>query len=330
MHSMLTNSAYRFLPARWGRFFAAACLIAAFACAHSARADLVPEEHQFLADLYRATGGDQWAEHDGWGEDEDDCTHYRVICDGSGEHVESLVLDHNKMSGELPANLHVLSHLRMLSLRGNDLHGRIPSLAGMTQLEYLELSDNAFDGTLPSFDDLNAMQSLHIDGTHVEGRIPALSGMPHLQFFEMSRNRLEGPLPELIQLRELKELMANGNRLEGPLPAIAGMPLLHDFYVGDNRIDGEMPKLHDLPELRYFIAYGNALSGKIPDLSGAPNLQELSVANNRLSGPLPAPAPRMAQATLCPNALDHPSADAAIDAAWNRLTKTQPWWGACP
>jgi len=108
------------------------------------------------------------------------------------------------------------------------------------------------------------------------------------------------------------------------------MPLLHDVFLGGNRLSGAIPSLAALPELRYLRLGGNELTGAIPDLSGVPNLQELDLAYNHLDGPLPAPPPRIANASLCPNALQRPSTDPALDARWNKITRVTPWWRDCP
>jgi hypothetical protein len=67
----------------------------------------------------------------------------------------------------------------------------------------------------------------------------------------------------------------------------------------------------------------------IPDLGQVSGLVELELKNNELSGPLPQPPARLGSASLCPNGLTHPSADAAIDRRWNQATKSTPWWRDC-
>jgi hypothetical protein len=319
-------------PKRLAGLFAA-LLVAWASPTLAAAADLPPAERQVLLDLYRSTDGANWSEHDGWddpdGEDNYVCTWHGVICEEHWTHVQKLVLDNNNLVGTLPANLNTLTGLMALSLHGNQLSGPIPTLAGLKRLEYLELSRNALSGAIPDLGDLVAMESLNLGSNQLTGSLPKLAAMRHLQFFDVGSNHLSGTLPELTALVELKLFRAAGNRFSGPMPAIAGLPLLHDFFLEDNALDGAIPRLDDLPELRYFRVGNNRLTGPIPDLAGVPNLQELSVGGNRLDGALPKPPPRIATATLCPNALAHPSTDAANDGRWNKITRTDPWWRDC-
>jgi len=295
--------------------------------------DLPPAERDVLLDLYQRTGGASWENRDGWSTPDDEdtppCTWHGVICEEHWRHVHKLALDNNGLAGELPPNLGALTELRALSLSGNQLTGAVPSLAGLGKLEYLELSRNALSGHLPDLRDLAAMQSFHVADNRLDGAVPSLDAMPRLQFFVIANNRFEGPLPALARLRDLKELSASGNRFSGPLPALAGLPLLHDVFLESNAFDGVIPSLENLPELRYLRLGNNRLSGRIPDLTGVPNLQQLEVHGNRLDGPVPAPPPRLAGARLCPNALSHPSSDERVDARWNTITRTTPWWRDC-
>ena len=49
---------------------------------------------------------------------------------GSLSNLQSLVLDHNGLSGEIPAELGSLSNLKVLYLHSNDLSGEIPAELG--------------------------------------------------------------------------------------------------------------------------------------------------------------------------------------------------------
>jgi len=61
------------------------------------------------------------------------------------------------------------------------------------------------------------------------------------------------------------------------------------------------------------------------------NLAAFNVGNNLLTGAVP-PAPsslQLGDSSLCSNPLDTtPSADPAIDAAWDQATGLTPWWSA--
>src|SRR5215470_6555783 len=109
-----------------------------------ADAQIPPAERQVLLDLYKSTGGDHWTDNTGWGDPEDhlECTWYGVVCGDGQSHLQKIVLDRNNLRGVVPANLNVLAGLRGFSADGNELSGKLPSLAGLRRLEFLSLRDN--------------------------------------------------------------------------------------------------------------------------------------------------------------------------------------------
>eukprot|EP01033_Poteriospumella_lacustris_P024755 gene24755-gene21459 len=69
-----------------------------------------------------------------------------------GEHIYSIILSNNNMTGSLPSSLGQLEQLRNLEFTSNiDLTGSIPStLSNLSFLSYLILELNGLTGTIPS------------------------------------------------------------------------------------------------------------------------------------------------------------------------------------
>ncbi len=112
------------------------------------------QERQALVDFYRATGGDQWGNHDGWlGPPGTECTWRGVGCetgDAGLPVVTVLDLVNNNLVGSLPTALANLTHLNWLSLSLNHLVGPIPEqLGALSNLTDIDLLQNDFSGMLP-------------------------------------------------------------------------------------------------------------------------------------------------------------------------------------
>jgi len=307
---------------------AAALLIPAFI---SYAQDGIPAaEREVLLELFRRTDGKNWTEHEGWnGEPGTEYEWSGIGCDEKLQHVESLILSNRGLNGSLPPNLNRLTELRTLSLEHNQLRGSMPALSGLRGLVLIDVSDNRLSGRIPDLSSLKSLSSVDFSNNQFSGPLPGFKGLAALGFFRASSNRLSGPIPPMQPAQELRLLDLASNQLSGSLPELSGMPLLHDVFLSDNRLGGPIPPLHHLPQLMYLRLDHNRFSGPLPSLKALSNLQEINVGYNRLNGALPMPPADLKNAFLCPNRFSHPSAEAGIDAAWNRITKKTPWWRDC-
>lgn len=105
-------------------------------------------EREALEAFYYASGGPSW--NITWNTSEPMNTWYGVTLNANG-YVEKLVLPNNNLTGKVPANLGVLTHLKHLALSNNDLSGTIPEdIGNMTSLEYLYFDNNNLTGEIPS------------------------------------------------------------------------------------------------------------------------------------------------------------------------------------
>ena len=95
------------------------------------RVDVPARERQVLIELFAATGGDRWTDHDGWGTARPTCDWYGVWCTFLGGEtnrpvVAGIHLAANNLRGVLPASVSILWHLQSLDVAGNHLTGVMP------------------------------------------------------------------------------------------------------------------------------------------------------------------------------------------------------------
>ncbi|XP_039160105.1 receptor-like protein EIX2 [Eucalyptus grandis] len=86
----------------------------------------------------------------------------------------NLDLSSNKLVGQIPGELSLLSGLRGLNLSRNFLSGGIPTMIGdMRLLESLDLSNNHLSGTIPqSFSAFISLSKLNLSHNNFMGPIP--------------------------------------------------------------------------------------------------------------------------------------------------------------
>ncbi|XP_055814352.1 receptor-like protein EIX1 [Solanum dulcamara] len=137
--------------------------------------------------------------------------------------VTHLNLANNLFSGYIPLNIgHVMTKLQVLDLSGNAFIGSIPhSITRVKQLLRLDLSDNHLSGKIPDWwYDLQQLQVIDLSGNNLSGSIPPSVCSPlSLFWLRLCRNNLSGELPQ--SLRNCKSLLAldiGENKINGTIP----------------------------------------------------------------------------------------------------------------
>jgi hypothetical protein len=145
----------------------------------------------------------------------------------------------SNLTGSFPVDaLKSLSNLRVLSLSGNGLTGPISqgtssqtsssSLFGeRSYLRILRLDQNKFSGPLPSFSEMETLTHVSLSDNRFNGTIPSdfllarSADSSDLSLtIDLSDNRLEGTVPEELARFANASLLLAGNRLESLPPAL--------------------------------------------------------------------------------------------------------------
>lgn len=103
----------------------------------------------------------------------------------------------NGFEGAIPTNTSKLVKLNELNLATNKLTGSMPDLSSMTNLNVVDLSNNAFDiSVAPTwFTSLTSLNSLLMANVSLCGQVPkGLFTLPQLQQVVLSNNRFNGTL----------------------------------------------------------------------------------------------------------------------------------------
>ena len=195
-----------------------------------------------LTALFDATDGESWQNSDGWLYTEDLGQWHGVTTDAGGR-VTELDLRDNRLSGELPEELGILTSLTELNLRDNQLSGALPpELAGLTSLEELYLSNNGLTGVLPaSLIALSGLTDLWLHDNQFSGELPAeLGNLAALERVSLWGNQLSwaesyppGILADLVALLALYESTGGENWADNAnwLTAGAGRRMARDHCL---------------------------------------------------------------------------------------------------
>ncbi|KAG2325921.1 hypothetical protein Bca52824_008649 [Brassica carinata] len=201
------------------------------------------------------------------------------------QHLRTLDLGLNNLTGILPASISNLKYLRILTLYSCNLFGKIPSsLGNLSYLTDLDLSVNDFNGELPgSVGSLNRLTELRLVSANISGNFPPAllnlseltwidlrsNNLSKLVYFEISGNSFSGSVPpSLFMIPTLVDLDLGRNDFTGPLEIgnISSSPSrLRVLYLGENNFNGPVPrslsKLVSLVSLD--LSFWNTRKGKV-------------------------------------------------------------------
>ncbi|EOA12269.1 hypothetical protein CARUB_v100079901mg, partial [Capsella rubella] len=187
------------------------------------------------------------------------------------QHLHNLYLSYNYFTGTLPSSIGSLKYLRVLSLRGCNLFGKIPSsLGNLSYLTELDLSFNGFSGELPD----------------------SMSNLYQLRYLKLVSTKLGGNFSRvLLNWTELTSIDIRSNQFEGMLaPNMSTLSKLENFEINENLFSGSVPSsLFMISSLTELDLGRNDFSGplEIGNISFPTKLEVLFLGENSFNGPIP-------------------------------------------
>ena len=187
-----------------------------------------------------------------------------------------------------------LSQLQFLGLGANRFDGDIPYDIGLlSDLKVLGLDNMNVHGDLAMFAALSNLESLYLEKTFIHGGVKSehLDLWPKLVEIDVSSCDLTGTLPadlwDLVH-PNLKVLDLHGNNLHGPIPsppqnAISGQPWeLEYLALNRNQFTGMVPDtISHFGKLKHLDISENSLSFQLPEtMAELTNLEYLIAGNN--------------------------------------------------
>ncbi|XP_062149200.1 receptor-like protein kinase 5 [Alnus glutinosa] len=215
------------------------------------------------------------------------------ICDLNN--LRTLDLSYNYMtSNEFPRPLYNCSNLQYLDLSQNNFSGTVPDdIHRMAQLRLLNLGANIFSGNIPaSIGWLTELRSLQLFACQFNGSFPPeIGNLSNLERLELAwMTRITTTLPsEFTRLKKLKYLWVAGSNLVGEIPDTIGeMAALEHLDLSRNNLSGKIPSGLFMPKnLSKVYLYKNKLSGEIPRVVEASNIDVIDLSENHLIGTIP-------------------------------------------
>ncbi|RVW35838.1 LRR receptor-like serine/threonine-protein kinase FLS2 [Vitis vinifera] len=209
--------------------------------------------------------------------------------EGNMTDLTTLVLGNNSFKGKLPPEISQLLGMIFLDVSQNALSGSLPSLKSLEYLEHLHLQGKMFTGLIPR-DFLNSSYLLTLDIR--DNRL-----MPHLKSLSLAGNYLNGSLQNqgFCQLNKLQELDLSYNLFQGILPpCLNNLTSLRLLDLSANLFSGNLssPLLPNLTSLEYIDLSYNQFEGSFSFSSFANHsklqvLKVLSLSSCKLTGDLP-------------------------------------------
>ncbi|KAG9141972.1 hypothetical protein Leryth_009317 [Lithospermum erythrorhizon] len=164
-----------------------------------------------------------------------------------------------------------------------------------TSLSVLELSNNGFNSTLPSWlFNLSSLTQLDLSSNNFHGVLPGgFSKLRSLERLDLSSNfGIEGSLSSMGKLCNLKTLKMNSNKLTGEITKFVDSlsecsnKTLETLDLGQNDLTGDLPTSIGLLEsLQYLLLWHNSFTGSVPETIGKlSSLKQLYLSDNKMSG----------------------------------------------
>uniref|UniRef100_A0A0E0FGL4 non-specific serine/threonine protein kinase n=1 Tax=Oryza nivara TaxID=4536 RepID=A0A0E0FGL4_ORYNI len=210
--------------------------------------------------------------------------------------VFNLDLSSNQISGAIPCWIweNWKDHLLRLNLSHNmfSILEKTPSLVNMTFLNYLDLSFNRLQGSIPIPVTTSSEVALDYSNNHFSSIVPNFGiYLENASYINFSNNKLSGRVPSSIcKASKVIVMDLSGNNYSGSVPACLTESVnLSVLKLRDNQFNGVLPEnSREGCNLQSLDVNGNQIEGKLPrSLSYCQHLELLDAGNNQIVDSFP-------------------------------------------
>ncbi|XP_062165764.1 receptor-like protein 6 [Alnus glutinosa] len=201
-----------------------------------------------------------------------------------------LWIEHDGTDG-INSSLSSFPQITTLKLASSKLKKFPVFLRNLSELTYLDLSDNQIDGDVPNWLwELHKLVGLNLSFNSLVTLEGPLYNLYFLSVLDLSSNKLQGQLPVLPPYATYLDFSRND--FSSVIPASIGDSLNFAFFfsLSSNKFKGSIPvSICNATYLQVLDLSNNFFSGKIPqcliEMSGT--LGVLNLRRNELNGPIP-------------------------------------------
>ncbi|KAJ4880109.1 Protein BRASSINOSTEROID INSENSITIVE 1 [Raphanus sativus] len=229
--------------------------------------------------------------------------------------LETLILDFNGLTGEIPPGLSNCTNLNWISLSNNRLTGQIPRwISRLENLAILKLSNNSFSGNIPAeLGDCRSLIWLDLNTNYFNGTIPPemfkqsgkiaanfIAGKRYAYIKNDGMNKQCHGAGNLLEFQGIRPEQLNRVSTRNPCnftrvygghtqPTFDNNGSMMFLDMSYNMLSGYIPKeIGSMPYLFILNLGHNFISGSIPDEVGdLRGLNILDLSSNKLDGRIP-------------------------------------------
>ncbi|KAF3443489.1 hypothetical protein FNV43_RR13172 [Rhamnella rubrinervis] len=200
-----------------------------------------------------------------------------------------LSLRDNDLCGRIPEEIGMLKSLSVLELRKNNLTGSIPaSIGNLTKLTKMYMMHNQLYGSIPpEIGKLKLLTHVGFVANQLNGSIPLeMNNLTYLKFVILSENKFSGYLPQNVCASlSLEIFTAHSNYFVGSIPmSLRNCTSLVRMRLERNQLSemGAVPKVAEFENLQQQNFWGNSSSA-----CRATQLHVIDLSSNNLVGTIP-------------------------------------------
>jgi hypothetical protein len=163
---------------------------------------------------------------------------------------------------------------------GEGITGSLNDLAGMNQLNQIELRSDKITGTTSQLKQFSNLEFLILDNAEVTGTLSDMASLGKLLHLEIRGTDIGGDINALRDLDKLEYIgLGNNENLTGDTSDLSKMKALRSFDTNDTNISSTIKDFADFEKLETLNLWAQ-VTGKLSDLGSKEYLTELGVANS--------------------------------------------------